>query len=155
MSNLTRVSRLYPSVLFFQFCKFSAVGLSNTLLSLFVYYSLLFFGLHYLVANAFAFFAGILNAWFWNSRYVFQSAKDGRAAAFCRMVLSYGLSFILSAALLFFAVDFLSISKYVAPLLTLCVTIPLNFFLNKIWVFEEMQCVVEPDRQDKEASYGR
>ena len=55
-----------------QFVKFGLVGASNTVISLITYYIFVFLGLNYLVANFLGFITGTLNAYYWNSRFVFS-----------------------------------------------------------------------------------
>ena len=55
-----------------QFIKFGMVGVSNTVVSLATYYLFTFFGVYYLIANALGFVTGTLNAYYWNSKFVFK-----------------------------------------------------------------------------------
>ena len=125
-----------------QFVKFGIVGVSNTLISLAVYY--LCFNvlhMHYQLANLLGFLISVTNAYYWNSRYVF---KMGERRAFrehlktyLRTVTAYGGTYLLSVPLLWLWVDVLGIPENAAPLLNLCVTIPLNFLINKFWTFRK------------------
>ena len=49
--------------------------------------------------------------------------------------VSYGGTSILSNVLLWIEVAFFSVSKSIAPIVNLLVTIPLNFVINKLWTF--------------------
>jgi putative flippase GtrA len=119
-----------------QFLKFGTVGVSNTLIALAVYYTLIFAGLHYLLANIVAFAISVCNAYFWNSRFVFkQESRDG-PRMFLKTLASYGSTALLGTALLFLLVDILLVSQWIAPLVSLCITIPTNFLLNKFWTFK-------------------
>ena len=121
-----------------QFIKFGFVGVSNTLISLAVYYVCLHFGLHYIVANTLGFVVGTINAYFWNNKFVFKKeegeVRDTKKSV-VKVFISYGFTLGLSTVLLAFWVDGLHISEGVAPILNLLVTIPLNFVLNKFWAF--------------------
>ena len=55
-----------------QFVKFGIVGVSNTLISLAIYYIGLYFGIYYVFSNVLGFFAGTLTAYYWNYLYVFR-----------------------------------------------------------------------------------
>lgn len=124
--------------LFQQFIKFGLVGVSNTIISLGFYYLLVFFNFHPVIANAVGFLASVINSYFWNSKFVFkEKTEKNNKKAFLKVFVSYGLSFLLSTVLIEVFVDVLHISKYVAPILRLVFTIPLNFFMNKIWAFKE------------------
>jgi putative flippase GtrA len=118
-----------------QFMKFGLVGVGNTLLSLAIYYLLIFLGIHYLLANIASFFISICNAYFWNSRYVFKKKKGKGARTFLKNTIAYGFTGLLSTVLLYLLVDILHISQWIAPLICLCITIPTNFLLNKFWTY--------------------
>ena len=53
--------------------------------------------------------------------------------------VSYGGMSILSNVLLWIEVAFFSVSKSIAPIVNLLVTIPLNFVINKLWTFRDEQ----------------
>ena len=119
-----------------QFIKFGIVGVSNTLLSLLIYYILVLLGVHYILSNTIAFAISVLNAYYWNRKYVFkQNEKKSAGRQLAKVYAAYGFTFLLSTGLLFLMVDVLGISELVAPLINLCVTVPLNFLLNKFWAF--------------------
>jgi putative flippase GtrA len=115
------------------------VGLSNTVIGYTVYILLVTFGVYYIMANIISFFAGIINSFFWNSKFVFKkTGKKGMYISFIKAAISYAFTGILLANfLLYFSVEILEISKYLAPLVSLIITVPSNFFLNKFWVFRE------------------
>lgn len=119
-----------------QFVKFGIVGVSNTLVSLAVYYIFLWLGWNMYLGNALGFVMGTLNAYFWNSRFVFKKGqKEKNSSVVIKTYLSYGFSLLLSEGLLFVWVELLSISDTVAPLINLLITVPLNFVMNKLWVY--------------------
>jgi len=120
-----------------QFIKFGIVGVSNTLIALTVYYVLLFVGAHYLLANVISFAISVLNAYYWNSKYVFKSNENRKYRQVLNTYAAYGITFLLSTGLLFIMVDVIGISEFIAPLINLCITVPLNFILNKFWVFKK------------------
>jgi len=124
-------------ILLKQFIKFGIVGVSNTLISLAVYYLLVFLGMHYLIAHAIAFVLSVLNAYYWNRKYVFDSAKQNTKNQLVKIYIAYGATFLLSLLLLFLMIDILDISHLIAPLINLAITVPLNFLLNKFWVFRQ------------------
>ena len=126
---------------FVQFIKFGFVGVSNTALSYGVYCLLTFLGVPYMLSNVVGYFVGMVNSFFWNNCFVFKSsASRNLLSAFIKMVIVYSSTGILfSNVLLFFLVDKLGLSKYIAPIFVLLVTIPLNFFLNKFWSFKSTE----------------
>lgn len=122
-----------------QFIKFGLVGVSNTAISLVVYYIFLWIDRDlYLAGNIVGWVASVANAFFWNNKYVFTSESSGWEAVIKKIgktYLSYGATFVLSTILLYLEVEILSWSAAVSPLINLLVTIPLNFLLNKFWTF--------------------
>ena len=118
-----------------QFVKFGIVGLSNTLISLGVYYSLVMIGLYYIAAHAIAFALSVLNAYYWSSKFVFKQSKGNRKWRLAKVYTVYGFTFLLSVGLLYTLVEILGVSELIAPLINLCITVPLNFLLNKFWAF--------------------
>jgi putative flippase GtrA len=131
--------------IFIQFFKFSIVGLSNTIIAYGLYILLVRFGVYYIVANIISFFVGIVNSFFWNSKFVFKKKeKKGMYLSFIKTAISYAFTgIILANFLLYFFVEVLEISKYLAPLVGLVITVPSNFFLNKYWVFREQKLLNE------------
>lgn len=123
-----------------QFIKFGIVGVSNTLIAYVVYSTCVFIGIHYLMANAIGFFVSVLNAYYWSDRFVFKKGEgEDRCAAWTlvKTYFAYGSTGLLLATfLLYLYVDKLLISEYIAQLLVLVVTIPLNFIINKFWSFK-------------------
>ena len=129
-----------------QFIKFGLVGFSNTALSYIIYSALIYLGLHYFIASVTSFALSVLNSFYWNNKYVFKRSESGddqhkRKRGFWDTLLKTYISYaftglILSNILLYIFIEVARVSEYVAPLLGLAVTIPLNFVLNKKWAFK-------------------
>lgn len=117
-----------------QFIKFGIVGISNTAIGLGTYYFFLYIGCHYMVANVLSWLISVFNAYFWNNRYVFKN-EVAWIRSLVKTYLSYGLSFLSGCVCLYALVEWMGISDKIAPLLTLLLTIPMNFLLNKFWTF--------------------
>lgn len=129
-----------------QFIKFAIVGCSNTIINLTVYYLCLYFGLHYILAYTIGFLISVCNAFYWNNKYVFKDKQENNLVkAFFKVLASYGLSFFISIILMGILVDKLGISTYIAPLLKMAITIPMNFVLNKVWAFKDKRIVRKVD----------
>lgn len=121
-----------------QFIKFVLVGCSNVAITLSVYYLVLWVRpTWYLFGNTIGYLAGILNSFFWNCRVVFTENNSPRVIVFGKMLLCYGLTWFLQTGLLYLFVEHCGISKIVTPLLTVLITTPINFVLNKIWAFHQ------------------
>lgn len=119
-----------------QFIKFGIVGLSNTAISLGIYYILVHFGFNYVLANTIGFIVSVLNAYYWNNRVVFKKNNIKDIRALIKTFASYGFTFVLSTVLLVVLIKYLKVSELIAPIINLIITVPLNFLLNKFWTFK-------------------
>ena len=126
---------------FRQFVKFGIVGVSNTLVSLIVYYIFYFINSDlYIVGNAAGFIISVLHAYFLNSTFVFKADDDkkrSKGKILIRSYIAYGSTFLLSELLLVVQVEWISVSGMIAPIINLLITVPLNFILNKFWTYNE------------------
>ncbi len=135
-------------VSFLQFLRFGIVGLSNTAVSYILYVIFLFVFLRsgifptnrYLVAQGIAFVMSVVWSFYWNNRIVF-TLQDGEKRSilktFVKTLVSYSFTgLILNSALLILWVRILHISEFVAPIINLLVSVPLNFLINKFWAFK-------------------
>ena len=123
-----------------QFVKFGLVGLSNTLVSWACYYLFLWIDEDlYMVGSIVGTVVSIANAFFWNDRFVFKGGENDWKSKLKRLgktYVSYGGTSLLSTFLLWLEVQ-LGVSKVVAPIVNLIITIPLNFIINKLWTFRK------------------
>lgn len=123
--------------LIIQFIKFGIVGVSNTLISLLIYYIFIFINKDlYLIGNTVGFIIGVLNSYYWNNKYVFKKNSKSITFPLVKTFLAYGSTFILGTFMLYVMVNKLLISELIAPIINLSVTIPINFLLNKFWAFK-------------------
>lgn len=121
-----------------QFLKFSVVGVSNTLISLLIYY--IFYWISpslYFAGNVAGFIVSVCNAYYWNNKYVFRAEKGSRIKTLLKTFASYSATFCLSSLLLVLMIEVLRVPGLIAPLINLVVTVPLNFVLNKLWAFQD------------------
>lgn len=125
-----------------QFVKFGIVGFLNTALSYVItntgYYIL---GLHELLSNAIAFVITVFISFLLNSRFVFHSAEDGNQnflKSLCKVYVSYSVTgLFLCAILIYVEESLLGIPHYIATLVNLIITVPINFLLNKFWAYKK------------------
>lgn len=121
-----------------QFLKFGMVGALNTVLSYLItnvcYYR---FGLHEQTSNLIAFLITVLVSYLLNSRFVFrQEGDEAWYRALAKVYASYALTeLVLAGTLLFLQERLLGIPHFIATFLNLCLTVPLNFLLNKFWAY--------------------
>ncbi len=120
-----------------QFVKFGIVGISNTLISLLIYYIFIFINMDlYIIGSIVGFFVSVLNSYYWNNRYVFKAEERNHVKTIFKTYVSYGISAVLSIVLLVFLVEVCNISEIIAPIVNLAITVPLNFAMNKYWAFK-------------------
>ena len=133
------IDRMKNTKTVLQFFKFSIVGLSNTFVSLAIYYIFLWVNKDlYLIGNIVGWAVSVINAFYWNNKYVFENSQNGFLQTIRKIgktYLSYGATFVLSTSLLYFEVDLWKWSSAISPIINLLITIPLNFLLNKFWAF--------------------
>lgn len=124
-----------------QFAKFGIVGISNTLISYVIYVVFVAFGCYYLVASLLGFLVSVMNAFYWNNKYVFKVEEGEKRtvwSSFVKTFVSYaGTGLILNNILLILWIDVFKIHEMLGPIINLFITIPLNFLLNKFWAFKE------------------
>lgn len=132
-----------------QFVKFGIVGLSNTVVSYVIYIaSLMLFqkldvlkNSDYLVAQIIAFVLSVLWSFYWNNKYVFteeESEKRNMFQALVKTYISYAFTgLFLNSILALLWVELLHMSKLIAPIINLLVSVPINFFMNKFWAFKK------------------
>ena len=128
-----------------RFFKFAIVGLSNTIIS----YSLNLLTLKmlepfcvtwdYIAGNLVSFALSVLWSFYWNSCFVFQKESNKRTLVLKRLLKTYAAygftGIILSNLLSWVWITQAGISKYIAPLFNLLISVPLNYLMNRFWAF--------------------
>lgn len=131
--------KIYSTLI--QFIKFGIVGISNTLISYCTYAVLVWLGVNFLLSNLIGFVVSVLNSFYWNSRYVFDlnnADTKQKLKALIKTFISYaGTGLVLSSAMLILWIDIVHLSKYIAPIINLIITVPVNFVVNKVWAFKK------------------
>lgn len=124
-----------------QFLKFGIVGGINTIISylltnLFYYV----FSLNEQLCNLLVFIITVYISFYLNGKYVFKSdEKEGKSflKSLLKVYASYSITgLFLTGILLYVEEQLFGIPHYIATLMNLIVTIPLNFILNKFWSFK-------------------
>lgn len=152
-----------------QFVKFCIVGVTNTLiaylinvgvlaalkntaLSTQVTWGGLTFSPDVVIGNTVAFILSVLWSFYWNNKYVFSLEEGHKRNLFLSLLKTYAsysvtgifLTFVLS----WLWVDVLGISKFIAPIINLFISVPVNFLLNKLWAFKSKKSEPEEDTAD-------
>jgi len=124
-----------------QFIKFGIVGAINTVLSYIIsngcYYLL---HMHEQISNAIAFVITVFISFMLNGKFVFKENGEKRSfwKALLKVYASYSITgLFLTAGLLYVEEQIFGIPHYIATLMNLIVTIPINFILNKFWAYNE------------------
>ena len=120
-----------------QFIKFGIVGLSNTV----IFQKKQWIpSIDYLVAQVIAFVLSVLWSFYWNNKYVFKQNEGQERnifAALLKTYVSYAFTgLFLNSVLSFVWVEMIGLSKLIAPIINLLVSVPINFLMNKFWAFK-------------------
>ncbi len=123
-----------------QFLKFNAVGLLNTLIDFAIFTLLNSLGLVYTLAQVISYSAGTANSFILNKKVTFRDSDRGNKDSFDRMQL---LKFIvlnlivlgISLLLMHLLTDKLGIQVLISKVLVTFVTVIINFFGSRKWVF--------------------
>ena len=121
-----------------QFFKFGIVGCINTFSSWVFYYPLLFLGINYIVCTTIAYILSSIIGYLLNNKWVFKK-NTYDANSVLKYYAVYGSSYLINVLSMKLWVEVLGLSKVIAPILTLCVTIPYNFLFSKVWVFTKKE----------------
>lgn len=127
--------------LFKQFIKFGIVGAINTVLSYIITNTCFYIlNLHAQIANIIAFIVTVFISFILNRKFVFNENKEQHSfwKSLLKVYVSYSITgLFLTAILLYIEEQTFGIPHYIATLMNLIVTIPLNFILNKFWAFNQ------------------
>lgn len=128
-----------------QFIKFGIIGVSNTLLSYLLNAATIRLlepyevSWDFVAGNVVSFVLSVLWSFYWNNKYVFtegEGEQRSKLSALMKTYVSYGFTgIVLNNVLSYLWIDILGISKYVAPLINIPLSVPLNFIINKFWAF--------------------
>lgn len=119
-----------------QFIKFGLVGLINTSVSLIIYYICIFMNLDPVISSGIGYILSSLVGYLINGKWVFKDGDIKSHRTIARYYLCYGTSFLLNLVSMYVLVSVMGVSSNIAPLVTMCITIPFNFVVNKFWVFK-------------------
>lgn len=122
-----------------QFIKFGIVGLSNTIISYVIYVGLVYFTVHYQIANVVAFIVSSFSGFLLNRLWVFKVGEYSMLKQLSKYYLVYSFSLFLSLGLTYIWIELLGVNVYLPPIINLAITVPFNFILNKLWAFRVHQ----------------
>jgi len=158
---------------FWQFIRFALVGVSNTFISEVGYAILIYFRMHYIPASFISFSLSVINAYYWNTKHVFNGQINRSEKGFGitlkrfgKTYVAYFSGYVAHALLLAFWVEIVQLSRFMsvpsewfigmgiekftpdflgellAAVLNLIITVPMNFLLNKFWVYRKKKSAI-------------
>ena len=143
--NKEYTEELHESIM--QFVRFGIVGVSNTVISYLLYTISLIamrklgilVGIDYVIAQIIAFVLSVLWSFYWNNKMVFVIG-EGESRCLWKALFKTSVSYsftglFLNSILIILWVQVLHISEFVAPIINLLISVPLNFIINKFWAF--------------------
>ena len=94
----------------------------------------------YFIAQIIAFILSVLWSFFWNNKFVFM-LEDGEERSLWKALLKTYVSYsftglFLNSVLIVLWVQVLHISEFIAPIINLLISVPVNFLINKFWAFK-------------------
>lgn len=145
-----------------KFIKFGLTGAVNSVLNYAVYIVCIQRGMHYIPANIIGFIIAVFHAYVLQNRFVFTKRKEDKGwKILLRTYAAYAFTGLLLANVLaVFWIDILDVGpllsplylhlrkyypwdsveefvKWTAPVLTMVVTVPINFVINRYWTYRE------------------
>lgn len=126
--------RLLRALLTLPVVRFALVGLLNTLIDVLIFKGLIILGVHVLIAGAIGFFAGFLNGYFWNSRYVFYT---GSRTSQVRYFVVSGVGLGMNEFFLYLFHTLLGLSDLSAKFIAVGIIFCWNYLMSKRWAFKE------------------
>ena len=140
-----------------QFVKFGVIGVTNTLLSYVLNVITLMLlkpyeiSWDYVIGNLVGFFLSVLWSFYWNNKLVFtleNGQKRHLGKALLKTYISYSFTGIFLCNVLSYVwIDLLGISKLIAPMINLVISVPINFLINKFWAFRTKGAESKPKEE--------
>lgn len=117
-----------------QFIKFSIVGVLNTAIHVGVF-NLLYYFMQYLLAQSIGFLFAVTNSYYINKNWTFKSRNRDVKREFTRFMIVNLVSLSVNLGFLAALVELWHFNPRVAQLLTVVVSLAVNFTGNKFWTF--------------------
>ncbi len=117
-----------------RFLKFGTVGVFNTLITFVSFSMLVTIGLNYLIANIISYGLGVLNSYYWNKNWVFNSIEETKRVLWKFIVVNV-ITLLVNTVTLYILVDYLKFYPIIGQLFSICIGMVMNYFFNKTWTF--------------------
>lgn len=122
-----------------QFIKFNAVGLLNTLIDFAIFTLFHSLGMINTPAQIISYSAGTANSFFWNKKVTFRDRSAGKEGfdrlQLVRFIVLNLVVLGISVLLMHLLTDSFGIQVLIAKVLVTFVTVIINFFGSRMWVF--------------------
>jgi putative flippase GtrA len=119
-----------------QFIKFAVVGVLNTAIHYGVFYALYrFAGVYHLVASGAGFCAAVTHSYILNKFWTFKRRGSRVHEEFLKFFLVSLLSLCVNLTGMAILVELLAVHPPLAQLVTIGITLVLNFLGNRFWTF--------------------
>lgn len=156
-----------------QIVSFGLVGVLNTLVNQAVYMIFVAAGMHYLAASITGFIISVLHAYLWQTKVVFKEDESLEKRVWWQVLLKTYAAYaftglFLNNVLLVLWIDLLKIERFtppltelvnsfgikidnhelavdIAPLLNICINVPLNFVINKFWAYRQKKTAAKTE----------
>lgn len=124
--------------MFVKFIKFNIVGVMNTALDLGIFALLTWIGVGEGLAKTVSYSCGVLNSYFWNSRWTFKQEHKKSAREFLLFVLVNLFSYAVARLVLQGSLTWLHIENAnVRNLIATPASVIVNFIGNRLFVFKK------------------
>jgi putative flippase GtrA len=124
--------------MFVKFIKFNIVGVMNTALDLGIFALLTWAGVGEGLAKTVSYSCGVLNSYFWNSRWTFKQEHKKSAREFLLFVLVNLVSYAVARIVLQGSLTWLHIENAnIRNLIATPVSVIVNFIGNRLFVFKK------------------
>lgn len=119
-----------------QFIKFSLVGVLNTAIHYGVFYVLYSFGgFYHLLASGIGFCVAVVHSYILNKLWTFKRRGSPVRQEFSKFFVVNIVSLGVNLAGMAILVELLSVDPRIAQLVTIGITLVINFLGNKFWTF--------------------
>jgi hypothetical protein len=131
MKLVTTPMLLLRKLFDFEFLRFLICGFTTTVFS-YLLYIILLFAIDYKYAYTLSFIFSILFSYFINTYVVFRKKFDRKKLI--KFPLLYIIQYLLGLMLTIWFVSYCNFSAYLAPLIVVILTIPLNFIIVRFFL---------------------
>jgi len=119
-----------------KFIKFSIVGVSNTLVSLVLFYILFeFLGVYYIIASTLGYIVGLINSYFWNLRWTFRHRHS--SGVLVKFIIVNVIALSLKLTIISILVESFLMPELFAEIIAMGFAIVVNFGGNRFWTFSK------------------